>query len=223
MKSLLKMSIAIGFTCAVAAMAQTTQPTPMLAAPNAVPGAVLAQKRPGVTRIGIVQPRMDMGTGAASAAEPLRVLLGQYLTGPNVEIVPLSSMLPIQAEAEGKQKECDYILYASLTQKKGGGMGFLRGAQSMASMVPVLGMAGRTGSIVGQAAATTAISAANQVASGVKAKSEVTFDCQLSKPGSSDPLVSNNQKTKAQSDGQDVITPMVEHAATAITAAILKK
>ncbi len=93
----------------------------------------------------------------------------------------------------------------------------------MAGMVPVLGMAGRAGAIVGQAAAQTALSAAGQVASGVKAKSEVSLEYQLIAPGATSPLAANSERAKAQSDGQDVITPMVEHAAAAITGAILKK
>ena len=217
MKRVLAEILAIG-SLTIAALAQTA---PIGGLP--IPAPAPNQKKPGVIRIGIVQPRMDMGPAGANAGEALRVLLGQYLSGPTLEAVPLTAMLPIQAAAEGQQKQCDYILYASLSQKKSGGFGLLKGAQSMAGMVPVLGMAGRTGAIVGQAAAQTALNAAGQVASGVKAKSEVSFEYQLIAPGATSPLAANSDKTKAQSDGQDVITPMVEHAATAITGTLLKK
>ncbi len=218
MKRLLAEILALG-SLTIAALAQTAPiglPIPATApAPNV--------KRAGVIRIGIVQPRMDLGPASTNAAETLRGLLGQYLSGPTLETVPLTAMLPIQAASEGQQKQCDYILYVGLSQKKSGGFGLLRSAQSMAGMVPVLGMAGRAGAIVGQAAAQTALSAAGQVASGVKAKSEVSLEYQLIAPGATSPLAANSERAKAQSEGQDVITPMVEHAAAAITGAILKK
>ena len=222
-KRLLAKILAIGsITCTFTAFAQTAQPGFPPAAAG-TPMTTLGPKKPGVIRVGVVQPRMDMGPAGANASEALRVLLGQYLGGPTLEAVPLTAILPIQAAAEAQQKQCDYVLYASLSQKKSGGMGLLKGAQSMAGMVPVLGMAGRTGAIVGQAAAQTALNAAGQVASGVKARSEISLEYQLIAPGSSSALVANNEKTKAQSDGQDVITPMVERAATAITGALIKK
>lgn len=185
--------------------------------------AAAGPKKPGVVRIGLVQPRVDMGQGAANSTEALRSLIAQYLTGPNLQVVPVAAMVPMQAEAEAKQSDCDYLLYATLSQKRGGGMGFLRGAQSMTSMVPMIGMSGRTGAVVGQVAAQTAVNFAGQLASSVKAKSEVSFDYRLVSPGNTTPLVANAEKMKAQTDGQDVITPMVENAAGAITASVLKK
>lgn len=219
MKRLLAEILAIG-SLAVAALAQTA---PIGGLPIAAPAPAQNPKKPGAIRIGIVQPRMDMGPAGANAGEALRVLLSQYLSGPTLEAVPLTAMLPIQAAAEGQQKQCDYILYATLSQKKSGGLGLLKSAQSMAGMVPMLGMTGRTGAIVGQAAAQTALSAAGQVASGVKAKSEVSFEYQIIAPGATSRLAADSEKTKAQSDGQDVITPMVEHAAMAIISAFAKR
>jgi hypothetical protein len=204
-----------------AASAQTIQPAYTV---SVTPAAVqMPAKRSGTVRIGLVQPKLDLGPATANSAEALRSLLGQYLVGPNIEVVPLSAMLPIQAEAEAKQKDCDYILYASLSQKKSGGLGFLKSAQSMTGMVPVIGMAGRTSAIVGQAAAHAALSTAGQLAAGVKAKNEVTFEYRLVAPGSPSPLLADIEKSKAQSDGQDVITPMVEQAATAIVGTLAKK
>lgn len=219
MKRLLTEILAIG-SLTVAALAQTA---PIAGLPTPAPAPAQNPKKPGVVRIGIVQPTMDMGPAAANAGEALRVLLSQYVSGPTMETVPLTAMLPIQAAAEGQQKQCDYILYGTLSQKKSGGFGLLKGAQSMAGMVPVLGMAGCAGAVVGQAAAQTALSAAGQLASGVKAKSEVSFEYQLISPGATSPLVSNTDKAKAQSDGQDVIIPMVERAAMAIVGAVAKK
>ncbi len=219
MKRLLATVIVI---LAAAAVAQNL-PTQLPATGAAIaPAAALAPKRPGVIRLGLVQPKLDMGT-PGGVPEGLRTLLMQYLTGPQIEVVPIAAMIPLQVEAEAKQKECDFLFYASLSQKRGRGLGFLRSAQSMTSMIPVIGMAGGTRAIVGQAAAMTAISAASQLSSVVKAKSEVAFQYQLVAPGVASPLIASTDKVKAESDGQDVITPLVEQAATAVATALLKK
>jgi hypothetical protein len=128
-------------------------------------------------------------------------------------------------EAEATQKECDYILYSGLSQQapKKSGFGLLKNAHAMTGMMPVIGMSGRTGAIVGQAAATTALGVAGELSSGVKAKSELTLEYRLTAPGAAEPVAANTEKSKADSDGQDVITPMVEHAAAAVLGAAVKK
>jgi hypothetical protein len=221
MKNLLTVLIVVLAAFAVAVAQNPPTQAPATDAANA-PAAAPAPKRPGVIRLGLVQPKLDMGIPGA-APEALRTLLTQYLTGPQIEVVPIAAMIPLHVEAEAKQKECNFLFYASLSQKRGRGFGFLRGAQSMTSMVPVIGMAGGTGAIVGRAAAMTAINAASQLSSEVKAKSEVTLQYQLVAPGAASPLIANADKVKAESDGQDVITPLVEQAATAVTTALLKK
>ncbi len=208
---------------AAAAAAQTAGATPAAtdaAAATAAPGA----KKPGVIRIGIMQPKADMGNGqmGTSAGDPVRTLEEQYLSGPKVEIVKLGAMLPVQATAEAKVLACDYILTSSLSQKKGGGFGNLRTLTTVASMVPGIGMATRAGSMVAQAAAATAVAAASQASAGVKAKNEVTFEYNLTLLSSGAKVLGTAQKAKAQSDGQDVITPMVQQAATDIVNLVSK-
>lgn len=211
------------FSIAAASILTAAAQTTTVPAATANPAAEGA-KKPGVIRIGLVQPKIDMGSPAANSPDALRTLIAQYLAGPAVEITPMAAMVPLQIEAEAKQKECDYILSAGLTQQqKKSGLGFLKNAQSMAGMVPVIGMAGRAGAVVGQAAAQTAISMAGQLASGVKAKSEVTLEYRLAVPGAVSPLVANTEKIKAESDGQDVISPMVERVAAAVTTAVTRK
>lgn len=220
MKRLLT-ALVIILVAVVAAVAQYPPGQMPDADAASLPATALAPKNPGVIRIGLVQPKLDMG--AAASPEALRFLLTQYLTGPQIEVLPITAMLPLQVEAEARQKSCDYLLYATLSQKQNRRLGLLRGAQAMTHMVPVIGMAGRTGAIVGQAAAMTAISAATQLSSTVSAKSEVTLQYQLLAPGTASPIVSDSKQVKAQSNGQDVITPLVEQAATAVANALLKR
>ena len=191
--------------------------------------ALLAAKKPGVVRIGVVQPKAQMGQGntGMSVAEPIRSLVIQYLGGPSLEAVPLTAMLPSQIDAEAKQKECDYIVYSAVNQKAASsGLGLLRKAMPMASMIPMVGMAaGAAGAIATTAVASAAAQEASSIAvsGAVKAKSEVTFDYKLVAPGNDAPILANSTKAKAKADGEDVITPLIEQAATAIIGQVSKK
>jgi len=61
------------------------------------------------------------------------------------------------------------------------------------------------------------------VSGDVKAKSEVSFDHKLSTPGDPKSILGSTLKAKANSDGEDVVTPMVEQVARAVMAEVSKK
>jgi len=180
-------------------------------------------KKPGVVRIGISMPKAQMGQNAQgpSAGEPLRVMLTQYLAGPSVETIAIVALLPDQIEAEAKSRQCDFVVYSSLTQKKQAGMGFLKNASGLANMIPMVGMAnGMSGAI---AASSAAASQAASLSSGVKAKSDIVLEYHMNAPGNASPLLNTTLDAKATADGEDVITPLVEKEATAIMAEVSKK
>jgi hypothetical protein len=210
---------------AVPGAGQATFQGPAPSAAVASPGA-LGPKKAGVVRIGVVEPQAQMGQGnsGANVAEPIRSTLVQYLSGPSLEIVPLAAMLSSQIEAEAKVKECDYVLYSDISQKvKGGGaMGLLKKAGPLSSMIPGVGMLGGMSGAMAGAVAGTAVAGAASAASTVRAKAEITFDYKLLVPGNPKAVLANTAKVKASEDGQDVITPMIEQAATAIVAEVTK-
>ncbi len=75
--------------------------------------------------------------------------------------------------------------------------------------------------VAGHVAKVTIISAAS-VSGNVKSKDEITLEIKLlSAAGSS--AVSKQYKAKAKSDGEDIITPVVEQAAQAIIDAVNRK
>jgi hypothetical protein len=190
-------------------------------APAPAPG----DKKPGVVRIGITMPKAQMGQNAQglSAGEPLRVMLTQYLAGPSVETIAIVALLPDQIEAEAKSRQCDFVVYSSLTQKKQAGMGFLKNASGLANMIPMVGMAnGMSGAIAASSAAAAASQAAS-LSSGVKAKSDIVLEYHMNAPGNASPLLNTTLDAKATADGEDVITPLVEKEATAIMAEVSKK
>jgi hypothetical protein len=204
--------------------------------PQPAQPAITPPKKPGTLRVGITTPQAQMGQGNSATpnvAEPIRALVVQYLSGPALDVIPLAAMIPAQIEAEANQKECDYVLYSSITQKKVGGTGLLSKAMPMAGMIPMVGaLGGAAGAISAAGAATAASAAAAQAAQSaagiaagsVKAKSEVTFEYKLLSPGNTAPVLANSLKAKAKSDGEDVITPLIQQAATSIlSAATVKK
>ncbi len=184
-------------------------------------------KSPGIIRIGVALPTVQMGPGPAvdGASDGIRGLMMKYLAGPSFDIVPVTAQLPVQIEAEARQRECDFVLYLALSakQKGGSGLGFLRGAAQMANVIPMLGAAhGAVGTIAG-AAAGTVLSGVAGAASMVKAKSEVSFEYRLMAVGSPAPVLSDAVKTNATHDGEDVITALVEKAAGAVVNTILRR
>jgi len=203
--------------------AQQQAPAQPVAA--AMPVAPLGPKQPGKIRIGVATPKADMGQGftGGDAAEPIRNTLILSLSGPAIEVTPLTSRIQQQIDLEAKQKECDFVLYSSLTEKRGGSSGFgsmLSKAAPMASMIPMVGMAGgmagvMAGAMAGQVAS-TAIMTASNLSTGVKAKDEVTFEFKLIAPANATPALANIGKAKAAKNGEDVITPLLEQAATAV-------
>lgn len=164
-------------------------------------------KKSGVIRIGLILPKVQLTAGdAAQAAETLRKSFAGYLTGPTIEVIPLSARLLYDALNEARQMQCDYVLSASMSVKKGGGSMFGRAIGNIA--------AATTGQIPGSDSGATGNS--------IKAKDEVSLEYKLDRLETSKTVLSNTAKAKAKSDGEDILTPLVETSAQAIIATVKK-
>lgn len=194
-------------------------------------------------RIGVVLPKAQLGQGSSGAdvAEPVRQTLIAYLSGPATELVPLQARIPIQVSAEAEQAGCQYVLYTSVIHKKGGGgagFGKLMGAMApVAGMIPGIGgMGGSAGAIVASQAAAAAASAAAQAQAQemqqqamaaltnasqgqIKKGDQVTLDYKLQKIGDAKPQLEKSGKGKATQDGEDLLSPLIEAAATEVLTA----
>jgi hypothetical protein len=172
-----------------------------------------------VVRLGITAVKtvsVGEGLSAADLSAAVRNTLAEYLKSPAVELVQLEAKLPSQIEAEARQKECDFVVFANVSHKKGGGGGF--GGMFGKIIAPAVGQVGigHTGSAAGNVAgqvATTAIVNAGQVSANVKAKDELTLDMRVQSPGGASGAASKQFKSKAKSAGEDIITPVIEQAA----------
>lgn len=229
--------------CSLASYGQ--MPTMMPAgAPMGVAAPVpqaLGPKAAGKIRIGVAPAQAQLGQGNNAGADygtPIRNSIVLIMNGPAVEIVALDSHLGMQVQEEAKQKQCDYILFAGVTVKHGGSGGFgkfMKSAGPMTSMIPMLGMgAGLGGMIAGQAAGAAMQGAAmsaqqqamNQLAGfngQIKSKDDVTVEYHLFPTGQDKARLESSLKGKAKSDGEDVLTPLMEQAANAILTDVTKK
>lgn len=137
----------------------------------------------------------------------------------------LEARLPALAIDEARQKGCDNILVTTFTRKAGGGGGGLgralgRAASTAAWHTPY---GGSTGAAVARGAAIAAAEAVGTVASTTKAKDEIRMDYKVSTLDGAARADTRTEKTKARTDGEDIITPLVEKAAGGIVAAISKR
>jgi hypothetical protein len=179
---------------------------------------------PGTVKIGLSNPKANFSEGVDNAqmASGLRELIGQYFQGSNVEIVRIEALLPKAAAAEAKEKGCAYLLQVAVSQKKGGGgFGMFKMiAPVIGNVVPMAGMgAGVAGQVAGSVAQTAIMSAAN-MSSTTKSKDQFTFDYSLISTETNAVKAGSSVKAKAKSDGEDVLTPMVEAMAEAISQAV---
>jgi hypothetical protein len=215
---------------------------PQAASTTVAPPPALGPKAPGKIRIGVASPEAQLGQGNNAGADystPIRNAVVALMSGPAVEIAALDSRIAIQLQAEAQQKQCDYILYSSVELKhsSGGGFGkFMKMAGPLASVAPMAGGMGRgmggavAAQAAGAAASAAAMSAQQQAMSQlsgfngqIKSKDDVTVQYQLVPTGGSSPRLQNSLKAKAKSDGEDVLTPLLQQAATTVLTEVSKK
>lgn len=194
---------------------------------NSNASSEVGPKQAGTVRIGLANVKVGaVGDGITSAdlAGAVQNTLGEYLKGTKIELVPLSAKLSSAIESEAKQKECDYVLYANVSHKKGGGgFGGMFG-QAIATGIGQTGI-GATGSTIGNVAgqiATRTIVSAGAASANIKPKDEITLDVKMNQPGNAAAVLTKQAKTKAKSGGEDIISPVVEQIAQAIFNAVGK-
>jgi hypothetical protein len=211
------------------------QPSAAKSAPAPQP---LGPKAPGKIRVGIAPPDAQVGQGSNAGGDystPIRNAVVALMSGPAVEIAPLDAHIPIQLQAEAQQKQCDFILFSGVSVKhnSGGGFGKFAKMGSVAASMTPMGMA--AGSMRGAAAAQAAGMAASQMAQQqainqlagfngqIKSKDDVNVQYQLVATGQTAPVLQNAMQRKAKADGEDVLTPLLQQAATEVLTQVSKK
>jgi hypothetical protein len=186
----------------------------LTASPATAQGSGAPAKQPGVIRIGLVKPKVSLAAGdAAQMAETVRQTFTEFLAGPSREVVLLTSRAPSQVLEEARMLDCDYTVSATLTHTSGGSGGglignVLRNAASTAGSTYMPNV-----NPITSAAANTALQTAADYAGNVRARDEVRIEYSLLSTKGKSPLIDKKAKAKAGSDGEDIITPLIETAA----------
>ena len=209
------------FASAKVAQPQTGQPT-------AAPNAVEAGRPAGETvEICLAPASVQMAAGKSDeGVQAVRDVFVSFLSGPTLKVTPLTSRLASQAKEEARQGHCRYVLFVTLTHKKKSGSNLFTRAAGDAATTAVWHIpgGGSAGSAAARSAATSVASTAIiGVSRNVKAKDEMTLDYRLEVADRSVPLLTRSEKSKAKSDGEDLLTPLVERAAGAIANTVTQK
>jgi hypothetical protein len=176
--------------------------------------------------IAIVLPSAKGAAGDATAfATSLRELFVSYLTGPSLRTITLEARLPSQAVEEARQKDCGYLLLASIERKHSDGSGWGKALGKAAGTAAWYGVpyGGTAATAAARGAAVAGAEAISGMAQTTKAKDEVTLEYRVGTLDQAIRATSRTEKAKAKSDGEDLLTPLVEKAAEAISTFVLKR
>jgi hypothetical protein len=193
-----------------------------------MPGALAAQAggTPAKAHICLAPSSVETASGtAAQAMQAVRETFSSFLTGPTLEVAALQSRLPSQAKAEAKAANCPFVLLTTLKQvhKGGGGPSLLGRAAAGAVQGTASSVGGLTNSAGASVAANATSGAANGAAqsygSSTQSKDELTLSTHLENADGK-VLVDETDKRTAKSNGEDMLTPLVEKAATAVANAV---
>ncbi|HEY6802058.1 MAG TPA: hypothetical protein VI306_00640 [Pyrinomonadaceae bacterium] len=171
-------------------------------------------KAEGTIRIGMVTPRVS--SVGNSDANTLRQTVSSFLQGSTIETIDLKARLDSLALSEGAKRECDYVLYTTLLRKRnaknssGGGIDAIFGSMGsgVGSKIP--------GSKKVKDVSSETAKVGNTIGALTKANDEITFEYTLVLLDGAKTVATKSSKAKVKSDGEDVLTPMIEEAAKTI-------
>jgi hypothetical protein len=177
------------------------------------------------TRICLAPASVESSVGDAStAANAVRDVFTSMLTGPSLRPQALSARLASQVREEARQASCPYLLLTTFKhqqKRKGGSMlgRMAAGAAQQGAWEAGVASGTTAGRIAGQAAYGAAGQAAYNYAVSVHNNDELTLGYRLETMDGK-VVVEKQEKRKAKSDGEDLLTPMAQQSAETIVAAI---
>jgi len=178
---------------------------------------------PDAPCVAIVMPSVEGVEDSTAVASSVRSLLQSYLTGPSLRSIALDAKLVSQANQEAIQKQCTKVLTVSLTRKTGG-----NGKSKVATAAQAAGTAAGyiPGGGIGEIAVAGAAAGAQAIgslASTTRAKDEMRIEYQVTTVDGGQILPRKTDSRRAQSNGEDIVTPLVERAANAIAFVVTKQ
>ena len=153
----------------------------------------------------------------------VRELFASYLTAPTFKTISLEAKLPMVALNEAKEKECPNVLVVTLTGKQSSNkLGKLVGSAAGSAATYVPG-ASSTGANAVRGAVHGAGYAISSFASATKVKDEVKLEFRVQTPDKATKIGPGTEQAKAAVNGEDILTPVVQRAATQIAGALMKR
>ena len=174
-----------------------------------------------VAQICLAPATVEAAPNGVDPLSAVRDAFTSFLNGPTLAVQPLSSRLQSQVRQEAKLAGCGLLLLTTIRheRKTGGGglLGKMAGGAVQQGAWTVAGSAGGStvGRVMAGAAAGAASSTINSYAMSSRQKDELALSYRLEN-ASGQVLVEDSGKRKAKSDGEDLLTPLVQKAAEAI-------
>ena len=200
---------------------------PLLILPARTAAQDSAQAAPNLTQICLAPAAVEAAPNGVDPLAAVRETFTSFLTGPSLGVMPLNARLQSQVREEAKLSKCSYLLLTTVKhERKTGGGGLLGRVASGAVQHGAWSAVGATGSTVGRvvagAAAGAASGAAYDYAASSRNKDELTLSYRLEAAGGT-ALIQKTEKRKAKSDGEDLLTPLVQRASEAIASAVTQR
>jgi hypothetical protein len=125
----------------------------------------------------------------------------------------------VHALEEAKQKSCGRVLTIALEKKRGGNkmatIGKVAG-QAASGAASGMGYGATVGAAAARGAANATTQVVNEAARSTHAKDEVNITYKITSAAGKAEFGPKNDKQKANVDGEDLLTPLVQRAAEAI-------
>lgn len=185
----------------------------VLAAAMLAPAAVLAASPPPKVCVAPASVQMP-GVSNDDAVEALRAKATDFLTGPTLAVTALTARLETHARDEARGKRCDFIYFTQANQeRRTRGTGLLSRIAASAVEGGASQAAVRADSVGTRAVASAAATGAHHFSFGyyTQTSDKLTLTTRLESLDGA-VLSRTTESRKAKSDGEDLLTPLVERA-----------
>ena len=177
-------------------------------------------------RICLLPAAVEGGSNAAAGINAVRESFASFLSGPSVTTEPVRARLESQAREEARQAGCPFLLITRMElvkKRSGGGMigQMAAGAARQGAWEAGVRSRSAVGRIAGSAASGGINATVHSYVSTIRNKDELTLDWRL-EAADGTVRAAEREKKRAASDGEDLLTPLVQRAAEQIVAAAKK-
>jgi hypothetical protein len=188
-----------------------------------MPALAVGAQPADTVRICLAPAAVEASNNSSAAADAVRATFASFLTGPTLTSQPLQARLISQAREEARLANCPFTLFTTInvvSKRSGGGVLGKIAAGAARQGVAETGIT--RGSTAGRIVGSAATQATTDYATTIRSRDEITLGWRL-EAADGKVLVEKKEKRAAKSDGEDLLTPLVQPAAEQIVEAARKK